>query len=337
MAGGSNQGSYVADISNAEETKAVIEWTISDIDDIVSVRSVLGSWIRFSRNEYSTDAVSISYDPPADGAPFILGPSQNKVFDGKPLSARSQGFQQMAIDWFGQIVLSRYLRQRKFLIDPTSEITKVSNSLFGQRLPTTIEELANLIAKYPAALQYIRVSDKSFKPEQLSTGARRVIRSLLEDQPNLKQYLSEPGSFIKAQAEGLIQDEEAKALVTLANEQPDLVRYSFNVVEIGGADGDGNTYILIGIDPDKNLPSPEGLQWLQKGIDGFVNANGFLPSFGWYLTEAQTCRRVIAGPGVSDRDISYLQFMGHDITDQRQSGSLNELQFKPAPHPGEAP
>lgn len=325
-------GAYVRDISNAYDTRNVIINTVWEDDYIVQVSYSLGSYIRFQRDLYVESAISIGYDPPAENRTARLGPGQEKNFDNRPLSQRSPSYQRLAVNWFATTLLSRYLRKRKFLLDPTEAVTKVAFAMFVNRYPETEAEFAQLVCQFPEALQRVQVSDAGFSADRLSDGARAAILALLEDQDRLAQYLREPRSFLESYAQGA-QPEEIAALTALSEEQPALVENAFDQVELGGSAGDGNTYILLGMQGDQ--PSVDNLEWLKSGIGQFVEKNGFAPSVGWYLTAAQACHRVILGPGVSDRDRRFLEFMGHEIIDRRDGAPLADLTLERAPAPGE--
>jgi len=326
LAGAGSGGFSVVNIGDATGTLCAIKTTIGeDGDNVVNVYYNLGHFIHFSETVVPPpgSAVAISYDPPGEADEPVLGPCQQTAFDGAPLSERGERYRHLAVNWFAFHVLGRYIRSLKFILDPTTEVQALAKEVLGGRLPRGVEDIASLVCADPDLLHRIECVRGDFDPEQLSPAAREVCLGLLEDKGRLERYLSEPEGFIGKWAEEMTL-EEREALVRVAGEQPDLVRNAFDSVELGGARGDGNTYILIGLDRERNLPDRKGWEWLGRQLGRFASRNGFLPSCGYYVTEAQSCQRIILGPGVTDRERDFLQFSGHEVIDRRDGGLLEE-------------
>ena len=177
------------------------------------------------------------------------------------------------------------------------------------------------MASNPSLLASVQRIPSPFQPAQLSPGTRTVIRALLEDELTLEAYLANSEAFVDSVLQGQeepIDEAERAALIQAAADKPDLITNTFDSVSLGRSQqGDGNTYILIGTDPETNLLSSAGLEWYQANIEAFVALNGFLPAFGHYVTEASLRYRVIAGPDVSPRAMRYLTFGGNVVVDRR--------------------
>jgi len=332
LVGAGSEGFSVVDIGDATGTLCAIKTTIGeDGDNVVNVYYNLGHFIHFSETVVSPagSTVAISYDPPGEADEPVLGPCQQTAFDGILLSERGERYRHLAVNWFAFHVLGRYIRSQKFILDPTVEVQELAKEVLGGRLPRGVEDIASLICDDPNLLHRIQCVRGDFDPEQLSPAAREACLGLLEDVGGLEGYLSDPERFIRKWAGGMTP-EEREALVRVAREQPALVRNAFDSVELGGARGDGNTYILIGLDRKRNLPDQKGWEWLGSQMEGFVARNGFLPSCGYYVTEAQSCQRIILGPGVTDRERDFLQFSGHELIDKRDGGLLEEQLRPPA-------
>jgi hypothetical protein len=325
----------IADIKDAWATQQKIRIWTGDDDYILAVRYQVGGWTIFSNSLFAdqpaeSGIVRISYDPPGDIELPPPGPSQHTYFDEQSLSSRDEGYQTTAVNFFADYVLANYLRVRTYVVDPSSD---VRDALDG-RLPETRADIAKMIQKDDSLLDKVRCVEREFSPEQLSPGARQAIRSLLENRDSLESFLENPEKFIgeyQQSTEYPIKDEEADALVRAAREQPEVVAHVFDSVELGRSTiGDGNAYILIGIDEGTGLPNKEGMRWYLDQLDNFVELNGFVPGIGFYVTEASLRHSVILGPGVSDRAREYLKFIGHEIVDHREGQPFTEP-LRPSP------
>ncbi len=310
-----------------------------DKDATVAVDFQVGGYMRFS-NSLFTDStllnpgatapgavaptfVSVQWDPPGDVGQEI-GPSQHTYFDNQPLSSRSESYQETAIEWFADFVLAGYLRSRRYIVEPTTEVLA---ALDGQ-LPKGLEDIARLAKADPALLNYVQCYENEFSPEQLSPAAREAIQNLLEDQTSLNAYLGNAAKFVGRWGDQLPQA-ESQALIRAAADKPNLIRRAFDSVELGRARGDGNTYVLIGVDPTTNQPRREWLMWVVDQLSGFVTQNGFMPAFGCFVTEARMRYRVILGPGVTDREKDFLALFGHQIIDKSHEKTIGYLGSTP--------
>ena len=299
-------------------------WTW-DGDGVLAVKYNFGGWVTFSNTlfaEQQNEQVLISYDPPGDFIRPPSGPSQHTNFDDVPFSERDPGYQEAAINFFAELVLAPYLQTHTYIVEPNAPVVE---ALSG-RLPQTLDDIRELVANNPDLLPSIQRISPPFQSNSLSASARAVIRALLEDESSLESYLGDSAGFVDYVLEGQeapIGEAEREALIQAAADKPDLITNTFDSVALGRAQqGDGNTFILIGTDPETNLPSNAGLAWYQTYIADFVAQNGFLPGFGHYVTEASLCYRVIAGPDVSSRAMRYLTFGGNVVVDRRDGQSF---------------
>jgi hypothetical protein len=286
----------------------------------------VGGYVRFSNSLFwgqsltkAVPMVSLRWDPPGDAQqpPFL---SQHTYFDDQPLSSRDESYQETAVNFFADFVLSSYLSTRHYVVEPTESVLA---ALDGE-LPTTPEHVAQLAAADPDLLRYVRCSEQPFTPDQLSAGARQVCKDILEDAANLEDYLAEPEGYIEGLGDE-ITDAEREALIHAAHEKPALVRRAFDSVELGRAPGDHNTYILIGVNPETKLPDDDHLEWLFGQLGDFVEQNGFMPAFGPFVTEARQRAYVVLGPGTGQREHDYLTLFGHHLIDRRDGTPIGQI------------
>jgi hypothetical protein len=342
----------------------IVTWTRQhsgspfDLDSVVAIDFNVGGYVRFSNSLFSGQVdpnpnqkpedrpalASISWDPPGE-EPVPRGPSQHTQFDGGRLSARDEGYQLTAVDWFVDFALSSYLTRRHYFVDPTEEVMALMGEINPEdesRLPKTPDDIMALVQRAPHLINSIRCDDETFTPDLISPALRQVCRNLLDSQDSVTRYVKTDAtgrqgliSEWEAGAEGgRLTEREVAALTRAAEEKPDLLLRAQDSVELGRARGDENTYILIGtnVDPDLNLPVPEGVSeqfaawyWVMDQLDDFVEANGFVPAFGPYVTEARMRYRVVLGPGTGERERNFLQFYGHDLIDRTQGGPIGRL------------
>lgn len=334
-------GYYVAVMDENGNTTdgKIVRWTRlnskepSPIDAIVAVDFNVGGYIRFSNALFpgqaepppgakKKDFAVLHWDPPGD-LEILPGPSQFTYFDDQPLSSRDEGYQATAVNWFAEFVLSPYLTTRHYVIDPTDDVIAALDG----KLPKDTEDVSRLAATNPALLRHVSCHEQTFLPSQLSEGAREVIARLLEDGTSLQEYLKAPEAFIGSASDQTLLPEEADALSRAANEKQDLIRRAFDSVELGRARGDGNTYILLGVDRKMNLPDQGALDWVLSELPAFVEENGYLPAFGPFVTEARMRYTVVLGPGVTEREEAYLRLFGHQVVDRRDGSSIGQVRL----------
>ncbi len=318
--------------------RRIIDWTRqydvnpgdrNDPDSVVAVDFNVGGYVRFSNSLFASQVfaadqpatkIQYAWDPPGDPRPQP-GPSQHTTFDNRPLSSRDEVYQKTAVNWFADFVLSGYLQSRTYIIEPTPEVL----AIFNGRFPQTSADVVELLNARPELLDKIRCLEPTFVPQQLSPAARQICLNLLDSATQLERYLENPQEFVREYSDSTLHEVEAAAFVRAANEKRDLVVKAFDCVELGRAKGDSNTYILIGLDNERRLPNRRGLEWFAAQLELFVAANGFIPGFGWYVTEARMRYRVILGPGVTDREKTFLAFFGHEVIDRRQADDIGLL------------
>jgi len=321
---------------NNPTNNKIISWTrihYTDPNESVDDRTValefnVGGWMRFSNRAYPyynltnkapQTIVNTGWDPPGDDPqfPYI---NQMTYFDGQPLSSRDEDYQQIAVDFFADFVLSIYLVRRYYDVEPIPEVLEILDG----NMPETPEDVAKIICANPALLRNIRFQEETFNPAMLSDGARQAILNLLESADTIESYLGSPEAFLLSSNVDLGEN-ESQALVRAAKEKPDLVRAAFDSVELGRAKGDGNTYILLGINFETNTPDQQSLDWLIEQLGDFQRENGFTPSFGFFVTDAQTRHHVVLGPKVTEREIRYLTVFGHNLIDRREGGRIGRI------------
>jgi hypothetical protein len=298
-------------------------------DSIMAVDFNVGGWVRFSRalrpghsEAEAKNFVYLHWDPPGE-LDIVPGPSQFTYFDDQPLSSRDEGYQATAVNWFAEFVLSPYLTTRHYVVDPTDDVLAALDG----NLPRDMSDVSRLAATNPELLRHVSCQEQAFLPSQLSQGAREVIARLLEDESSLQEYLEAPESFIGYASDQQPLPDEAEALSRAAREKQELIRRAFDSVELGRARGDGNTYILLGVDWEMNLPNQEALDWVLSELPAFVEENGYLPAFGPFVTEARMRYTVVLGPGVTEREEAFLRLFGHHIIDRRDGSSIGQARL----------
>ena len=321
--------------SNLTEKK-ILEWTAAknpndkSVDELVALNLQVGGWMTFSNSLFANqeipanpDAsphfVNLTWDPPGDDT-LVAGPSQHTYFDEMPLSSRAENYQQTAINWFAEMVLARYLTPRHYMIEPHPQVVEA----LGGRLPATLDDVHTLICQDLRFLDFIRIEQTHFSADMLSTGTRKAIGWLLESRQTLEAYLQEP-TTISYEYQSEMTELEVNALIRAATDKPELIQRAFDSVELGRASGDGNTYILLGVDRERHLPNAEAWAWLNDQLPVFAEMNGFLPAFGCFITQARQQFHVILGPGVTDREKTFLEFYGNRVHDYRDGSALDSL------------
>lgn len=289
-----------------------------DRDSILAVRYRFSNWVTFSDTlfqEQQNQPVYITYDPPGDFVRPEPGPSQHVTFDGVPLSKRDEAYQEAAVNFFAENILALYLRPVSYFVQADAD---VSTALDG-RFPKSVEDIAQLVCANPALLNKVERVSGEFDSNTLAQATRMLIRHIIENYESAIEFVNAPEEFIKRLELSEIPDREYNALLRAAAEKQDQIVHTVNDIELGASSkiGDGNTYILIGFDRETMQPDKEGLKWYIDNIRSFVNQNGSFPAFGYYITEALLRYNVIVGPGVSQREVDYLIFQGHVVSDYR--------------------
>jgi hypothetical protein len=331
-------GYYIVklDQQNSATDRKIVEWTrrngtVQDDprDVTVAVRCQWGGWVTFSNSVFQGQViqrgsqvpsfVNLQWDPPGDD-PLVAGPSQHTYFDNQPLSSRDEGYQQTVVNCFAHFVLANYLSARYYIIEPIPDIV----AMFDDHVPSTEEDVVRLICQRPDLMPYVRIHDEVFSADQLSPAARQFCIAVLESRESLENYLNNPAGFM----EGLQADMkplEVEVFQRAAKEKADAVLRAFDNAELGRARGDGNTYILMAVDLDKNLPDPRSLEWTLNQLPIFVEQNGFLPAFGCFVTQAQLNFHVVLAPNVGDRERDFLMFYGSRIIDRRDGNPIGRI------------
>ncbi len=349
-------GFSIANIADAKAThNRIIQWINENGDRVVAIDYNLGRYISFKDRNFAGQIeptepaggwVAVAYDPPAEGLVAQRNEGVHTNFDDHPLSSRSAHYQQLAVDYFADFVLSQDLRPRGYIVTPTNEVTRI----LGGKLPTNAKDLVTLISNGAPFLDLVQCVEGEFDPRTLSLDSRKVIRALLEDSEQVSSYLREPRAFIERVLDysppsqetdtgkrqelnslafrhegtprpGLqerLTEREAAALLRGAQERPEMVRMAFDAVELGGAGqtySDNDTYVLVGADSKTGRPDPAALTWFVSQLPRFVELNGFVPGFGVYVTEARSRTRIVLGPGVTERTHRFLQLHGHQLVD----------------------
>lgn len=323
----------VLDPKQNETNRQIVEWTrnhgkfTNDKDNIVAVDFNVGGFVRYSnsiggkvvnRDTKNQTVIASDWDPEEDPEPWG-GISQHTTFDGGALSQRDEVYWTTAVNWFVEFVLGNYLRSRTILINPTREVMAIT----GERTPSTTEEIVQLLCQNPDLLQNMRFFEDAFLPEQISVAVRKVVLSLLENREELEFYLREPEIYVaEKDSDHLLTDLEKRAFLRAAQEKGEQVLHAFDCVELGRGRGDGNVYVLIGWEKNGRLPSEQGQDWFRSQLPQFVEENGFVPGFGWYVTEARMRYHVVVGPGVTEREIDFLRFFGHKVIDRRDGQEI---------------
>jgi len=347
----------------------IVTWTRQhsnnkyDPDTVVAIDFNVGGYVRFSNSLFPGQAdpnpdqkpedrptlADISWDPPGE-KPLPRGPSQHTMFDNEPLSTRDEGYQLTAVDWFVDFALSNYLTRRHYFIEPTPEVRRLMAEIRPDdeaHLPKTPDDLMALVQRAPHLINNIQCNDEMFTRNLISPALRQVCLNLLENRTSTARFVQADRkgrqAMIKEWAVGAegerLTEREFTALMRAAEEKPELVLRAQDSVELGRAQGDENTYILIGlkVDPELNLPVPEGVSerfaawyWVMNQLDDFVKVNGFMPAFGPYITEARMRYRVVMGPGTGDRECDFMSFYLHELIDRTQGGPIGRLNSREA-------
>lgn len=314
--------------------RKIVDWTRwhgnnpADTDSIVAVDFNIGGFVRFSNSLIGgiynnvvdkPIAISSTWDPVNDPAP-PRGFSQHTTFDEESLSSRDAGYQATAVNWFIEFVLSGYLQFRAIQLDPTPVVM----ARLGERTPETVEEIVALLCDHPQLIDNIRITESTFVPEQISPAVKMLAARILENKDEMQAYLAAPESYVDGYGRDDLSDLERRAFVSAAHDKAVLVRHAFDCVELGRGPGDGNVFVLIGWEADRKLPSQDGLDWFRRELPDFVAENGFVPGFGWYITEARMRYHVILGPGVTDRERDFLAFFGHRVIERREGQEIGD-------------
>ena len=158
-------------------------------------------------------------------------------------------------------------------------------------------------------------------PEQISLATRQVCEQILESPDAAAAFIKNPEAFLKEYTPDgeALPPLEAEALLNAAREKPELVRNAVDCVELGASKGDGNAYILIGVDPATGRPKREWIDWALAEADAHFAQTGSWPAFGHFITDARLRYHVVLGPGTGDRERRFLEFSGNVILPPRQT------------------
>lgn len=330
-------GFYVVILNPGNSTDSrILQWTRkhgqnpNDTDSNVAVNFQVGGWVQFSNSLFYGQAqpqpwevvslVSLQWDPPGelDQQP---GPSQHTTFDNLPLAARDVGYQETAVNFFADFVLASYLTSRFYTVEPTPEVLAALDG----RLPQTPEDISRIVCANPALLDRVTIKDAPFSADKLSPAARAAIKNWLENQESLNYYLDNPDALVERWGSEL-NPPEAEALLRAAREKPNVIRRAFDSIELGRSTiGDGNTYILTGVNPDTGQPDREGYDWVINQLDDLQERNGFTPAFGPFVTEARSRYYVVLDPDISRRERDFLALFGHTIIERRRGERIGRI------------
>jgi len=300
-------------------------WTGSVEDDRYAVAFQVGGWVIFSNSVFHSTVegqpvapeVYDSWDPPATSPRLDpSGKSQHTYFDNGKLSQRDPAYRRVAVNFFVDYALSNDLRQRRFVVEPTEK----TRAILGGRLPETQAEVAELICQDPNVLDHIEFVDADVDPEQISPATRQVCERILESPQAADAFADNPEVFLREHTPSgqELPPLEAQALIAAAREKRELVHNAADYVELGASKGDGNVYILIGVDPGTGRPKREWIDWALAEADAHFAKTGSWPAFGHYITDARLRYHVVLGPGTGDRERRFLEFSGNVILPSSQ-------------------
>lgn len=162
----------------------------------------------------------------------------------------------------------------------------------------------------------------------LSNAVAYVIRSLLDNEQTLNAFLLDPEGFLtvrEQETDSMLMEGERTAFLNLA-QNADTLRRELDQVALGDSTGDGDTYILIGIESETGIPSKDALLWLHENLANFVGYHGYMPGYGGYVTEANLRNHVVLGPGATDRDRDFLARNGIKTYDRRDWQPIGTLE-----------
>jgi hypothetical protein len=313
--------------SDASRVREKIKtWTGSFEDDRYAVAFQVGGWVIFSNSIFRSTVngqivateVYDSWDPPADNPRLdSSGRSQHTYFDNGKLSQRDPAYRRVAVNFFVDYALSNYLRQRKFVVEPTEKTRRI----LGGRLPETQADVAKLICEDPNVLDSIEFVDADFDPEQISPATRQVCEKILNSPQAAEAFVNNPEASLKEYTPSgeELPTHEAQALLYAAREKPELVRNAADYVELGASRGDGNVYILIGVDPEIGRPKREWIDWALTEADAHFAQTGSWPAYGHFITDARLRYHVVLGPGTGERERRFLEFSGNVILPPSQT------------------
>lgn len=310
----------------AKVREKIKTWTGSFEDDRYAVAFQVGGWVIFSNSVFHSAVngqavapeVYDSWDPPVDNPRMdSTGKSQHTYFDNGKLSERDPAYRRVAVNFFVDYALSHYLRRRRFVVEPMDK----ARAVLGGRLPETQDEVAELICKDPDMLDHIEFVDADVDPEQISPATRQVCERILESPEAAAAFVENPEAFLREYTPGgqELPPLEAAALIAAAREKRELVRNAADCVELGASKGDGNVYILIGVDPGTGRPKHEWIDWALAEADAHLARTGSWPAFGHYITDARLRYHVVLGPGTGDRERRFLEFSGNVILPPSQA------------------
>lgn len=213
----------------------------------------------------------------------------------------------------------------KMITQVENRFTRFDDLSFSQRSKQFQDLIVNrFFQKY---LTTPETQQRELSEWSLSETAREVVYALFENKNNIESFIQAPEAFINA-IEGdtfdPMLDEERTALVAIARDEK-LLWQEFDQASLGDADGDGDTYILIGSELSAGVPSQEAMMWLHKNLLSFFKEYGYMPGYGSYVTEAYLRTHVVLGPGVSEREKDFLVRTGINVYDRRNSELIGSL------------
>ncbi|WP_420640879.1 hypothetical protein [Candidatus Leptofilum sp.] len=218
----------------------------------------------------------------------------------------------------------RFENLEKSLSQVENRFTRFDDLSFSQRSKQFRDLIVNRFSqKYLATSEAQRVLSEM----SLSEPATEVVYALFNSKDNLESFIQAPEAFINAKEDEVhkrVSAEERAALMAIANDEK-LLWQEFDQASLGDADGDGDTYILIGSEPSVGVPSQEAMIWLHKNLSSFFAEYGYLPGYGSYVTEAYLRTHVVLGPGVSEQEKDFLVRNGINVYDRRNSKLIGSL------------
>lgn len=331
----------------------IADHCIGDNDGILGMKYNIGTWVAISDNFNCIQSVEGYKAIPAEWkSQTPCKPPTNPhrwrsfstSFDSGNLEDRSSSYQVKAVIYFAEYLLADYLVSQKVVIPPDRDLER----LLDGRIPTTFEELVPVLQNYPLLARKMRLLRGRFDPRELAPSTLATIYRLLKNRSNLASYLSNAREFVYSRPDDgdfvVVPDNgeempnsEREALILASEERRQTVLHAYDHIELGGAPGDANVFVLIGLDREARAPSAETWEWARSNIAAFADKNeGIIPAVGYYLSEAQLRYWVVAGPKVEPRALDFLSFSGSRVIDRRDGGSLDatldellEYEYKP--------
>lgn len=313
-------------------TFSAIKIRTGDDDGKLGMKYNIGSWVAISDDfdclvgvggyskEFPAGVVADgTCKPPNNPHRFR---SYSTAFGGDALSEQSEQYRMRAVHYFADYVLADYLVPQSIYVPPDREIEE----LLGGKPVTSLEDLIPALAKNPALARKLQCVRGEFDPESLTVRARTVIYRLLKNPENLASYLEAPAQFVDTYPDDSdylfgppgdsFPEIEREALILAAQQRPLMVQQAFDQVELGAGPGDGFASLLVGFDRVTGDSAGDTWAWVHKNLTAYAAYNeGIVPAVGYYVTDAQLRYAVIAGPGVSRREMDFLVGTGTRVFD----------------------